>query len=64
LTAAAPHWLAEHGYDSKFGARPLARLIQQEIETPLSDKILFGSLEKGGRVEVDLLGDKLVFRYA
>lgn len=64
LTASARRWLAEHGYDSKFGARPLARLIQQEIETPLSDRILFGSLEKGGRVEVDLVGDKLAFQYA
>jgi ATP-dependent Clp protease ATP-binding subunit ClpA len=63
LTPEARHWIAEKGYDSKFGARPLARLIQQEIETPLADEILFGRLEKGGGVEIDMENDELVFRY-
>lgn len=63
LTPAARRWVAEHGYDPKFGARPLRRLMQQEIETPLSDEILFGRLEKGGNVEVDLQDNALVFRY-
>ena len=53
LTPAARRWLAEHGYDDKFGARPMARLIQQEIKRPLADEILFGKLKDGGRVEVD-----------
>lgn len=63
LTPAARRWLAEHGYDHKFGARPLRRLIQQEVETPLSDEILFGRLEKGGTVAVELEDDRLIFRY-
>jgi ATP-dependent Clp protease ATP-binding subunit ClpA len=46
-------WLAEKGYDPQFGARPLGRLIQLEIKDPLSDELLFGKLEKGGRVHVD-----------
>ncbi len=53
LTDAARERLADKGYDPKFGARPLARVIAREIETPLADEILFGSLEKGGRVTVD-----------
>lgn len=64
LTAEARSWLAKNGYDEKFGARPLARLIATEIETPLSDELLFGRLEKGGAVTVDLEDDKLVFHYA
>ncbi len=64
LTPEARRWLAENGYDEKMGARPLARLIQQEIETPLSDEILFGRLEKGGDVEVALEEGKLTFRYS
>ena len=43
-------WLAEHGFDRKFGARPLARLIQREIENPLADEILFGRLANGGQL--------------
>jgi len=64
LTEEARKWLAEHGYDEKYGARPLARLIEQEVETPLSDEILFGKLEKGGAVKVTLAEDKLQFEYA
>ena len=56
-------WLAEHGYDPKFGARPLARLIEQDIETPLADEILFGRLEKGGVVTVHLADGRPVFEY-
>ncbi|MFM1919979.1 MAG: hypothetical protein RLZZ303_1613, partial [Candidatus Hydrogenedentota bacterium] len=52
LTPEARTWLATHGFDEKFGARPLARLIQDKIETPLADELLFGKLEKGGKVEV------------
>ncbi len=63
LTASARRWLAEKGYDEKFGARPLARLIGQEIETPLADELLFGKLEKGGHVTVDVEEDAVVFRY-
>lgn len=62
----AKEWLAEKGYDPKMGARPLARLIDQEIKKTLSQEVLFGELEKGGRVHVGLDGelDKLIFNYS
>jgi ATP-dependent Clp protease ATP-binding subunit ClpA len=56
-------WLAQKGYDPVYGARPLARLIQVEIKDILSDQILFGCLEKGGEVLVDLKEDSLTFSY-
>ncbi len=56
-------WLAEKGYDPQYGARPLTRVIQTEIKDALSDEILFGRIQKGGRVRVELDGDKLVFNY-
>ncbi len=59
LTDAAKRWLATRGYDEKFGARPMARLVHQEIKKPLADLILFGALENGGRAMVDVEGDKL-----
>ena len=64
LTDAARRWLADKGYDEKYGARPLARLISTELETPLADELLFGRLEKGGRVQVDIADDAVVFSYA
>lgn len=64
LTSAARRWLAQHGFDAKFGARPLRRLIQTEIETPLADEVLFGRLAKGGTVTVDVTEDKLSFTFA
>ena len=45
-------WLAEHGYDEKMGARPMARLVQEKIKKPLAEKILFGELSQGGDVQV------------
>ncbi len=63
LSPEARRWLAETGYDVKYGARPLIRLIQKEIETPLADELLFGKLEKGGTVEVALEDGALAFRY-
>jgi ATP-dependent Clp protease ATP-binding subunit ClpA len=63
LDDAVRTWLAERGYDPKFGARPLARLIEQEIETPLADEILFGKLEKGGTVTVRMVDGKPAFEY-
>ncbi len=63
-TPAAKKWLAEHGYEPRFGARPLARLIESEIARTLADEVLFGRLTKGGRVTVDLDGDRLSFSYA
>ena len=54
-------WLAEHGYNSKMGARPLARLIDNKIKSPLSRKILFGDLKEGGRAFVRVEDNNLVF---
>ena len=56
-------WLAKKGYDPQYGARPLARVIQTEIKDALSDEILFGRMQKGGGVGIDLKDDKLVFNY-
>jgi ATP-dependent Clp protease ATP-binding subunit ClpA len=56
-------WLAEKGYDPQYGARPLARVIQTEIKDALSDQILFGQMQKGGEVHIDLKKDKLNFKY-
>jgi ATP-dependent Clp protease ATP-binding subunit ClpA len=56
-------WLAEKGYSPQYGARPLARVIQTEIKDGLSDQILFGTMQKGGEVQIDLKDDKLVFDY-
>jgi len=52
LSPGAKRWLAESGYDSRFGARPLARFIQSEVKDILADEILFGRLVKGGRVKI------------
>ncbi len=54
-------WLAKKGYDPRYGARPLERLIQTEIKDVLSDQILFGRLAKGGEIIVGLENDKLIF---
>jgi ATP-dependent Clp protease ATP-binding subunit ClpA len=54
-------WLADHGYDKKMGARPLARLIDNEIKSPLSRRMLFGDLKDGGRITVTANGKKLDF---
>ncbi len=60
----AKTWLAKKGYDPRYGARPLARLIQTEIKDILSDEILFGRLEKGGKVFVDIENDALSFNFS
>jgi ATP-dependent Clp protease ATP-binding subunit ClpA len=67
LSEEAAKWLAETGYDEKFGARPLARVIQEYIKKPLADELLFGKLEHGGTVRVLVEGEgadrKLAFEY-
>ena len=67
LSEEATKWLAETGYDEKFGARPLARLIQEHIKKPLADELLFGKLLHGGTVRVLVEGEgserKLAFEY-
>jgi len=61
INAKATRWLADRGYDKKMGARPLARIIDNEIKSPLSRRVLFGDLVNGGRVTVDIVDDKLDF---
>ncbi len=65
LDASARGWLAEKGYDPLFGARPLARIIQEHIKKPLAEELLFGHLAKGGivRVRKDETEDKLAFSF-
>jgi ATP-dependent Clp protease ATP-binding subunit ClpA len=62
LTDAARSYLADKGYDKDNGARPLARLMQEEVKRGLGDELLFGELAGGGHVVVDHDGDKIKFR--
>ena len=59
LTDEARDWLVEHGYDEAMGARPMARLIQSTIKTPLADDVLFGRLKNGGAVRVIVKTDDI-----
>ncbi|HTW70348.1 MAG TPA: ATP-dependent Clp protease ATP-binding subunit ClpA [Acetobacteraceae bacterium] len=61
LSSAAKEWLAERGYDKLYGARPLARVIQEYIKKPLAEELLFGRLVKGGSVKVTMKDGKLDF---
>jgi len=63
VTEAARGWLAERGYDKIMGARPMARIIQENIKRALAEEILFGSLENGGHVIVNLEDDKLALAF-
>jgi ATP-dependent Clp protease ATP-binding subunit ClpA len=64
VTAAARSWLAKKGYDRLYGARPLARVIQERIKKPVANELLFGALAKGGGLKVDVAGDELQFEYS
>jgi ATP-dependent Clp protease ATP-binding subunit ClpA len=57
----AADWLAKNGFDELYGARPLARVIQEHIKMPLADELLFGKLVKGGHVKVKLIDGKIGF---
>jgi ATP-dependent Clp protease ATP-binding subunit ClpA len=63
LTPAAKEYFADKGYDRDNGARPLNRLVQDEIKRPLGDELLFGELEHGGHVVVDVEGQSVTFRF-
>ncbi|MCE5361063.1 MAG: ATP-dependent Clp protease ATP-binding subunit ClpA [Acidithiobacillus sp.] len=62
ISAALRQWLAKKGYDPLMGARPMARLIQEELKKPLAEHILFSDLPKGTQIRADLEGDKVVLR--
>ena len=59
LTREAAEWLADKGYDEKMGARPLGRVIQENIQKPLAEELLFGRLAKGGVVHVKVTDGEL-----
>ncbi|ATR20929.1 ATP-dependent clp protease ATP-binding subunit clpA [Roseomonas mucosa] len=61
LSSAAKEWLAERGYDPLYGARPLARIIQEYVKKPLAEELLFGKLVKGGSVKVGMKDGMLTF---
>ena len=62
LTPEARRWLADRGFSPQFGARPMARLIQTALKKPLAERILFGDLEKGGKVLLGVQEDRLDLR--
>ena len=63
LSPDARTYMAKKGYDPRYGARPLARVIQTEIKDRLADELLFGKLEKGGEIRLDIEDERLVFRF-
>jgi ATP-dependent Clp protease ATP-binding subunit ClpA len=63
LSDAAREWLAKNGFDARYGARPMARLIHERIKQPLAQEILFGKLTDGGSVSVDAKDEELVLNF-
>ncbi|WP_434359707.1 ATP-dependent Clp protease ATP-binding subunit ClpA [Parasalinivibrio latis] len=64
VTKAAKDWLADRGYDKAMGARPMARVIQDNLKKPLANELLFGRLVNGGSVKVSLRDGKLHFDFS
>jgi ATP-dependent Clp protease ATP-binding subunit ClpA len=62
LTEPARRWLAERGFDPAFGARPLARVVEDTVKRPLTDELLFGKLQSGGTAVIDLEGEGITVR--
>lgn len=62
LDESAKNWLAERGYDEEFGARPLKRLFQQEVENPLAMELLEGAYKEGDKIVVSAKGEHLIFK--
>jgi ATP-dependent Clp protease ATP-binding subunit ClpA len=63
VTDEAKKWLASVGFDEKLGARPIERVINEKIKRVLANEVLFGKLEKGGKVKISLKFDELFFEY-
>ncbi|CAA6604226.1 ATPase and specificity subunit of ClpA-ClpP ATP-dependent serine protease, chaperone activity [Rhodospirillaceae bacterium LM-1] len=63
LSDEARQWLCKKGYDRMYGARPLGRVIQEEIKKPLAEELLFGRLANGGTVRIEVAENKLTFAY-
>ncbi|MGJ8694343.1 MAG: ATP-dependent Clp protease ATP-binding subunit ClpA [Thalassotalea sp.] len=63
LTKDAKNWFAEHGYDKSMGARPMARLIQEQLKKPLASELLFGELTQGGVAKVTVRQGKIALQY-
>jgi ATP-dependent Clp protease ATP-binding subunit ClpA len=63
LTESAREWLAKNGFDARYGARPMSRLIHEKIKQPLANEILFGKLSDGGSVEITEKDDQLELKY-
>jgi ATP-dependent Clp protease ATP-binding subunit ClpA len=63
ISPAVRNWLAKKGHDPAYGARPLGRVIQTEIKDRLADEILFGALQHGGHVSLDMADDQFTFNY-
>ena len=57
-------WLGKKGYDKVYGARPIARTVEEHIKKALVDELLFGRISNGGKVQVDLDKDKLRFQFS
>ena len=63
LTKDAKAWFSEHGYDKSMGARPMARLIQEQLKKPLANELLFGELTQGGVAKVTVRQGKIALQY-
>ncbi len=63
VTDDAVNWLAEHGYEPVFGARPMARLVEKSIKRPLADAMLFGDLRDGGTAKVTVVDDEIALEF-
>lgn len=64
VTSEAKQWLAEEGYDKAMGARPMGRVIQDNLKKPLANELLFGCLVNGGTVRVVLKNNRLDFQFS
>lgn len=63
ITSDAKTWLANRGYDKAMGARPMSRVIQEQLKKPIAHELLFGQLQQGGNVSINLTKNKLNFSY-